>query len=106
MATIGIEAVVTGQIPAAGQSVPWGSEVLLYLGDRPELEMVTVPDFAGMTRQQASDTAGKLGLYILVRGNQTISHDVTVTNQSIAPDTQVPVGTTIQLTFTDTTIRD
>ncbi len=97
---------VTGQIPAAGRSVPWGSEVMLYLGEKPGTETVKVPNFAGMTRQAASDAAGKLGIYILVEGNQTVSPSVIVTNQSIAPDTEVAVGTTIQLTFTDTTIRN
>lgn len=97
---------VTGQIPAAGQTVPGGSEVLVYLGQEPEQRSVVVPDFTGMNRQQASDTAGALGLYILVKGNDEISAAVTVTAQSEAKDTQVPVGTTITLEFTDTAARD
>jgi stage V sporulation protein D (sporulation-specific penicillin-binding protein) len=103
---LGHDDVITAQIPAAGQNVPVGSEVLLYLGQPPETAMVTVPDFTGMTRQAASDTAGKLGLYILVTGNPDVSPHVTVTGQTIAPGTQVAVGTTIQLKFTDTQIRD
>lgn len=97
---------VTGQIPAAGQTVPGGSEVLLYLGQVPETAQVTVPDFTGMNRQQATDAAGALGLYVLVSGNGEVSSDVTVTAQSIPKDTQVPAGTTITLEFTDTTARD
>ncbi len=97
---------VTGQIPAAGQTVPTGSEVLLYFGTPPAIQMVKVPDFSGMTRQAASDAAGALGLYILVSGNQTVSHSVIVTGQGIAAGTEVAVGTTIQLTFTDTSIQD
>ena len=97
---------VTGQIPAAGQTVPGGSQILLYLGQEPEQPMAAVPDFTGMNRQQASDAAGKLGLYILVKGNNAISSAVTVTAQSVAKDTQVPVGTTIALEFTDTAARD
>lgn len=97
---------VTGQIPAAGQTVPGGSEVLVYLGQEPEQRSVVVPDFTGMNRQQASDMAGTLGLYILVKGNDEISAAVTVTAQSEAKDTQVPVGTTITLEFTDTAARD
>jgi formate C-acetyltransferase len=61
---------------------------------------------AGMTRQQASDAAGTLGLYILVTGNTEVSPNVTVTSQSEPKDTMVPGGTTITLTFTDTTARD
>jgi len=97
---------VTGQLPAAGQSVPGGSQVLLYLGEQPEEKWVIVPDFTGMNRQQAADTAASLGLTILAAGNQEISPTVTVSNQSIQKDTQVPTGTTITLTFTDTTARD
>ena len=61
---IGSGETVTGQIPAAGQTVPGGSQVLLYLGERPPELTVEVPDFIGMNRQQASDAAGALGLYI------------------------------------------
>ena len=97
---------VTGQIPAPGQTVPGGSEVLVYLGQEPEQTLVTVPDVTGMNRQQAADAAGKLGLYLLVTGNDEISQQVTVTAQSEPKDSQVPLGTTITLTFADLTARD
>ena len=97
---------ITGQIPAAGQTVPGGSQVLLYLGDSPGEQTVTVPNFAGMTRQQASDAAGALGLYILPKGNLDISPGVTATIQSISPGTQVSLGTTIEITFTDPKAAD
>ena len=97
---------VTGQLPKAGQTVPGGSQVLLYLGEQPPEETVTVPDFKGMNRQQASDAAGSLGLYILVTGNDGLSSGIVVTSQQTAPGTSVPVGTTITLEFTDTAARD
>ena len=97
---------VTGQLPAAGQIVSAGSELLLYLGAEPETRMAEVPDFSGMHRQQASDAAGALGFYISVTGNDSVSPEVTVTAQSIAPGTTVPVGTCITLEFTDTAARD
>ena len=97
---------VTGQIPAPGQPVPGGSQILLYLGEDSEQRMVKVPDFTGMNRQQASDAAGKLGLYILVTGNDEISASVVVTSQDTPPGEQVPAGTMIQLKFTDTGARD
>ena len=74
--------------------------------EAPQTRMVTVPDFTGMNRQQASDAAGALGLYILVAGNQNTDPAVVVTAQSEAKDTQVPVGTTVRLEFTDTKIVD
>ena len=99
---IGTGETVTGQIPIQGASVPGGSEILLYLGDEIPEQTVEVPDFTGMNRQQASDAAGGLGLYILAAGNQGISPTVTVITQEITPKTQVPVGTTIRLEFADT----
>ncbi len=97
---------VTGQIPAAGQSIPGGSEVLVYMGQQPEERTVAVPDFSGMNRQQAADAAGALGLYILVSGNDETAPNVLVTAQSVSAGKEVPVGTMITLTFTDTRAAD
>ena len=103
---IGTGETVTGQIPSAGDQVPGGSQVLLYLGEKPDDRTVKVPDFAGMNRQQASDAAGALGLYILVSGNQDTAANIIVTAQSVPPETEVTTGTTIRLEFTDTTAKD
>ena len=103
---VGTGETVTSQIPEPGQMVPGGSQVLLYLGQSPERSAVEVPDFLGMNRQQASDTAGKLGLYVLVTGNDEVSTGVTVTAQSVPKGEKVPTGTTITLEFTDTAARD
>ena len=97
---------VTGQIPRSGESVPGGSQVLLYFGEEAPEHTVKVPDFKGMNRQQASDAAGQLGLYILPTGNLDITPGVTVTLQSVPAGTEVAVGTTIQLEFTDTKAAD
>ena len=97
---------VTGQIPAPGQQIPGGSEVLLYLGDALPEEPVPVPDFLGMTREQAEEAAGALGLYLLPLGNPERAGSILVTAQDIPADTQVPAGTTITLTFTDTKAKD
>ena len=102
----GMGETVTSQLPVAGQIVPGGSEILLYLGEEAEEESVTVPSFLGMHRQQAAEAAEQLGLYLLVTGNQEIAPAVTVTEQSIAEGTRVPMGTTVTLEFTDTTARD
>ena len=103
---VGSGETVKGQIPAAGQSVSGNSQVLLYLDEAPENRMTEVPDFVGMTRQQASDAAGSLGLYILVAGNPDTSANVTVTAQSVPAKSQTQVGTTIRLEFADTQTKD
>ncbi len=104
--TVGAGDTITAQIPAAGQTVPGASQVLLYLGAEPEERTVEVPNFLGMNRQQADAAAGALGLYILVSGNNSLEPNVTVTAQEIAAGTQVAVGTTIKLEFTDTKASD
>ena len=102
----GEEETVTDQIPAAGTAIPYGSQVLLYFGQTEEPVAVTVPDFIGMTRQQAYDTAGSLCLYLQSIGNTGSDPNVVVTAQSIEKQTQVPSGTVIRLEFTDIRARD
>lgn len=106
MKAVGTADTVTAQLPQAGQTLPGGSEVLVYFGDEKQDYTVTVPDFTGMTRQQASDAAGQLGLYLLPRGNPAVTHSVTATAQSAAAGTEVPMGTTIEVEFTDTGAHD
>lgn len=98
---LGTGETVTGQVPSAGSAVPGDSEILLYLGEEVPEDTVPVPDFFGMNRQQAADTAGRLGLYVLVAGNTDVSPTVTVAAQSIPAGTQVPPGETVTLTFVD-----
>jgi len=102
--TVGAGPTVTAQIPAPGSMVPGNSQVLLYFGTEPEQRMVTVPDFTGMTLAQASDAAGRLGLYILVSGND--GPNAVVTSQSQMKNTQVPAGTTVRLTLVDPKAAD
>ena len=104
--TVGTGETVTAQLPEAGQTAPGGSQVLLYLDGAPETETVSVPDFTGMNRQQANDAALSAGLYILVRGNQELSPQVTVTAQSVSAGSSVSRGSTITLEFTDTQAVD
>ncbi len=98
--------IVTGQIPASGQQLPGGSEVLLYCGEEIAQEQVEVPDFSGMTRQQANDAAGALGLYILVSGNDSLEADVVVVRQETLPGTKLPRGSTVLLEFADGFAQD
>ncbi len=97
---------VTGQIPAAGVSLPKNSQALVYMGQEAESRTVTVPDFTGMNRLAASEAAGKAGVYILISGNQSVAPQVVVTAQDIPMNTQVSEGTTVRLQFTDTQAVD
>ena len=97
---------ITAQLPAAGEQVLPGSEVLVYLADADGERMVTVPDFTGMNRQQASRAAGKLGLFVNATGNQEESPQVTVCGQKESAGTELPVGSAVTLQFADSTARD
>ena len=97
---------VTGQIPAAGETVSGDSQVLLYCGETPEAENVTVPDFLGMDRMKAAQAAQDAGLNLLILGNTDISPAVTAAEQSVPPGTKVPWGTTIRVQFLNTKAAD
>ena len=103
---VGTGETVTDQLPAPGEAVPGGSQVLLYLGENAQRRTVVVPDFSGMNRAEASEAAGSLGLYILVTGNTDIAPGIIVTAQDIPAGTELDTGSTITLEFTDTTFRD
>lgn len=106
LVTVGAGETVTGQLPAAGQTLYPGAEVLLYLGETAPSQTAKVPDFRGMNRQQASDAAGKLGLFIRAIGNTDAAPNVTVCGQSEAPNTELPVGSTVTLQFADGSLHD
>ena len=103
---IGSGETVTGQIPAAGKTVPGGSQIIVYLGEQQPEVTVQVPDFSGMDRLEAERAAGEQSLYILGTGSAEVSAQTVVTSQSIPAGTEVPAGTTIQLEFTDTGAHD
>lgn len=102
----GTEEVVTAQLPAPGESVPAGSQVILYCGDVPTSKTATVPDFSGMNRQQASQAAANAGVCILIVGNTAVDQNVIVIEQSISPGSVVSPGTIVQLRFTDIKVRE
>ena len=103
---IGDGETVTGQIPAAGETVSGDSQVLLYCGETPEAEDVTVPNFLGMDRMKAAQAAQDAGVNLLILGNTDISPEVTAAEQSVPPGTKVPRGTTIRVQFLNTTAAD
>ena len=103
---VGSGSTVTGQIPQAGAKLPGNSEVILYMGQEPPEDLVTVPDFTGMTIGQANQAAANAGLYILVKGATEDSGYVTATGQDVEPGTSVVRGSTIRVDFVDHTAQD
>lgn len=103
---VGEGTTVTGQIPAAGNGLPGNSQVIIYMGEQVETEMVDVPNFTGMTIGEANRAAANAGLYILVKGAASDNGYVLATGQNVEPGKQVVPGTMIHVDFTDQTARD
>lgn len=98
------DAVVTMQIPAAGQSVVIGSSVLLYTGlegvntAEPTAEpyYVTMPSLIGKTALQAHDELKQLGLTMIADPADPFGY---VIGQSIYAGTQVEFGSSVTVYF-------
>ena len=96
----GTENVVTAQLPAAGENVFSGSQVILYCGETAD-DVVSIPDFRGMNRQQASQAAADAGVSVLISGNTSVEINVVVIEQSLEAGSRVAPGTTVELHFAD-----
>ena len=90
---------VVMQVPEAGQTIPAGGTVLLYT-DASEADMVTVPNFIGLTVTEANARAAQLGLNIQLTGLVSGSGDAAYSNrQSIKEGERVFRGTVIEVNF-------
>ena len=99
--TVGDGAAVTGQIPAAGASIPGGSQVVLYMGEEVPTDQVTVPSVVGLTAAQAEEKLAAQGLYMRATGASDSSSGVVAYEQSVAAGTSVDRGTTVEVRFSD-----
>lgn len=101
--TVGDGGTVTGQIPAAGASIPGGSQVVLYMGEAVPTDQVQVPSVIGLTAEQARQKLADAGLYMRASGAAEYGSGVTAYEQSTAAGASVNRGTTIEVRFTDST---
>jgi serine/threonine-protein kinase len=87
--------VVAEQNPAASASVPVGTEVTIKIG---VLKQVAVPDFTGMSLDDAQAAGAALGITVVASGEITTEvedEDQTVASQDPSAGTSVDIGTTI-----------
>ena len=103
---VGEGAMVMGQIPASGAMIPGKSEVILYFSQEAPEQTVEVPDFSDMTLVAANNLAASNGLYMLITGVNQDAYHVTATYQDPAAGTEVPLGTTVTVEFTDFAAQD
>ncbi|MBE6763049.1 MAG: PASTA domain-containing protein [Ruminococcaceae bacterium] len=93
-------ATVVKQVPEAGQSIPADGTVVLYTDQLSyESEMTTVPDFTGYSVSGASELAESCGLNLYLSGTDLEDGGALASLQSIAPGTEVPLGTIITVEF-------
>lgn len=102
---VGEGSTITAQIPSGGLELPGNSEAILYMGEEKPTDKVTVPNLSGLTLSQVNDVITNLGLYVQTKG-ATTTGGATVTSQDIPPNTEVDLGTTITVEFTDHTAQD
>ena len=100
--TVGDGAAVTGQIPAAGASIPGGSQVVLYMGQDVPTDQVAVPNVVGLTLEQAQKKMEDAGLYLKATGASSYGAS-TAYEQATPSGTLVDRGTAIEVRFTDST---
>ena len=93
---IGDGATVVKQVPSVGSPIPKDGMVILYTEDAEE-EMVTIPDVIGLKPALAQSRLEKLNLNVVINGSDDPVY-AKITEQNIAKDTQVPIGTVIELT--------
>ena len=117
LAELGLTAVlesedeVTAQVPAAGETVVKGFQVLLYTGviveeteaDDGNTMYVNVPNLKGMTPLEAYDALTKLGLIMVT---ETDDPSGVVYSQSVSPNTAVAVGYRVEVKFRDKSLND
>ncbi len=96
---------VVSQYPTYGASVPAGSTIILYT-ERGDSSMVTIPSLINMTPSEARNTLINLGLNIKEAGAYSGAAGVIVGAQAPVEGEQVPMGTTVTVTYYDTNQSD
>jgi len=100
--TVGEGATVVTQIPAPQAKIPGGSTVILYLGDAVPEESGTVPNVVGLSYEQAQKTLEAAGFFMRSGGVSVYYSNSTIAeSQSVAPDTAAPIGTVVNVSFTN-----
>lgn len=95
---------VLKQVPSDG-SIEKGGTVILYTEEGFTENLVTVPNLRGLTKSEANSVLTEKGLNLTALGNNTDSEDTKAgDDQNYAPETVVPEGTAVSVTFSDGTI--
>ena len=102
--TVGSGNTVTGQLPAAGVTIPGSSTVILYLGEEVPTDKVKVPDLSGQSPSEAKNTLEDMGLFLRATGVTDSGSDLEAMSQTIAAGTEVSPGTVVEVRFVSSVI--
>lgn len=92
---------IVRQCPTGAGTVPNGGTVFVYT-EEGEKKISTVPDYTGLTVNEAKDLARMNDLNIEISGNNMSSGTVVAFRQSEEKETKVEKGTVITVTFKNT----
>jgi stage V sporulation protein D (sporulation-specific penicillin-binding protein) len=93
---------VLKQLPEAGESLNKGGNVILYTEETEGMATVTVvPNFIGMTYEEAKNAATQAGVNLKNSGVISSQSAVRVYDQNIQSGSEVAIGTTVTIHFRD-----
>lgn len=98
---VGDDSTITRQCPSGADTIPNGGTVYLYTDDS-EKQTVNVPNFSGLTVNEAKDLASSSNLNIQIAGNSMSSGTVVAYRQSEETQVKVEKGTVVTVTFKNT----
>lgn len=98
---VGDDSTVTRQCPSGADTIPNGGTVYIYTDDS-EKQTVNVPNFSGLTVNEAKDLASSSNLNIQIAGNSMSSGTVVAYRQSEETQAKVEKGTVVTVTFKNT----
>ena len=98
---VGDDSTVTRQCPSGADTIPNGGTVYLYTDDS-EKQTVNVPNFSGLTVNEAKDLASSSNLNIQIAGNTMSSGTVVAYRQSEETQAKVEKGPVVTVTFKNT----
>lgn len=98
---VGDDSTVTRQCPSGADTIPNGGTVYLYTDDS-EKQTVNVPNFNGLTVNEAKNLASSSNLNIQIAGNSMSSGTVVAYRQSEETQAKVEKGTVVTVTFKNT----
>ena len=98
---VGDDSTITRQCPSCADTIPNGGTVYLYTDDS-EKQTVNVPNFSGLTVNEAKDLASSSNLNIQIAGNSMSSGTVVAYRQSEETQAKVEKGTVVTVTFKNT----